>query len=132
MIQRNLLEENKRGMEKEKRRERVTHLREPIKMRKKGHETRHVGSGLHQHVRRAVYVVQKWKTLLANEFTMTSTENMADNVLRHLTGKISYMSNGFEEGTQLGSHTVGYASGPSKCKDSCTYQPPKKCTKGKN
>ncbi|KAK9121369.1 hypothetical protein Syun_018986 [Stephania yunnanensis] len=58
-------------------------------------------------------VVQKWKALPASESTMTSAEKMADDVLRHLTGKRSSISSAFEEGTQLGSHTVGYASGPS-------------------
>ncbi|KAK9125856.1 hypothetical protein Scep_014702 [Stephania cephalantha] len=162
-IQRNLLGEKNRGMEREKRRERVSHLKEPMKMRKKGHVTRHVGSGLHQvvgfnnhvaaaiwknevntgdpidddddlvdRVRRAVDVVQKWKALPASGSTMTSAEKMTDDVLRHLTGKISSISSGFEERTQSGSHTVGYASGPSKRKDSSTDQPPKKRTKGKN
>ncbi|KAK9118676.1 hypothetical protein Scep_016769 [Stephania cephalantha] len=79
-IQRNLLGEKKRGMEREERIERVSHLREPMKMGKKGHVTRH-------RVRRVVDVVQKWKALPASESTMTSAEKMADDVLRHLTGK---------------------------------------------
>ncbi|KAK9094701.1 hypothetical protein Scep_026170 [Stephania cephalantha] len=60
---------------------------------------------------------------------MTSAEKMADDVLRHLTGKRSSISSAFEEGTQSGSHTVGYASGQSKCKHSSTDQSPMKRTK---
>ncbi|KAK9133105.1 hypothetical protein Scep_012633 [Stephania cephalantha] len=77
-----------------------------------------------------VDIVQKWKTLSASESTMTSAEKMADDVLRHMTGKGSSISNAFEEGTQSGSHAVGYAFGPSKRKHSSTDHPPKKHTKG--
>ncbi|KAK9135133.1 hypothetical protein Syun_014463 [Stephania yunnanensis] len=58
-------------------------------------------------VRQAVDVVHKWKALSASESTMTSAEKMANDVLRHLTGKGSSISSAFEEGTQSGSHTVG-------------------------
>ncbi|KAK9111743.1 hypothetical protein Scep_019262 [Stephania cephalantha] len=184
-IQRKLLGEKNRGMEREKRREKASHLREPMKMRKTrdkacgkrassnsrvveeatddpsrpipgGPTDRSILVNFNNHVaatiwknegniddpidddddlldlvRRTVDVVQKWKALPASESTMTLAEKMADDVLRHLAGKGSSISNAFEEGTQSGSHTVGYASGPSKRKHSGTYQPPMKPTKGK-
>ncbi|KAK9118963.1 hypothetical protein Scep_017056 [Stephania cephalantha] len=112
--QRNLLGEKKMGMEKEKK------MRETMKLRKKGHLSRHVGRQLHQVVGRAVDVVQKWKALPTSESSMTLAEMMADDVLRHLTGKNSATSGGFEQGTQSGSHTFADDSGPSKRKNKNT------------
>ncbi|KAK9100984.1 hypothetical protein Scep_024414 [Stephania cephalantha] len=81
-------------------------------------------------VLRDVDVVQKWKALSASETTMTSAEKMADDVLRHLTGKGSSTSGGFKERSQSGSDIFGDDSRPFKCKRRNTDQHSKKRMKG--
>ncbi|KAK9166742.1 hypothetical protein Scep_001933 [Stephania cephalantha] len=83
------------------------------------------------HVAAAIWKNEKWKALSVSESTMTSAEKMADDVLRHMTGKGSSISRAFEKGTQSRSHIVGYASGPSKRKHSGTDQPMMKRRNGK-
>ncbi|KAK9166754.1 hypothetical protein Scep_001945 [Stephania cephalantha] len=98
---------------------------------------------LFNHVRQAMDIVHKWKVLLSSESNKTSAEKMADDVLRHMTGKGSSTSATVASGgrepsrtfhhdsssTQSDYHTFADDPDPSKRKKRNTNHHKKKRTK---